>query len=140
MIWLQVLKKKKTKTPALCKQCFSLVPLYLSPHGEDTLNVNRRDSAAANGSCLFTPPHPPGPFGLPAVRQQLDRLCSWVWPRCHWSPGLCSTRGPGCKHGLALGATLASCTLSCWFFGALRPSHFSSDFFFPLLAHLLLTG
>ena len=52
--------KKKKKTPALCKQCFSLVPLYLSPHGEDTLNVNRKDSAAANGSCLFTPPHPPG--------------------------------------------------------------------------------
>ena len=52
----------------MCKQCFSLVPLYLSPHGEDILNVNRKDSAAGNDGCPFTP--------LPAASPPPEELLS----------------------------------------------------------------
>ena len=62
------LKKKKKTT--LRKQCFSLVPLYLSPHGEDTLNMNRKERGWERQ--LPASLHPTLLeellFGLPAVR------------------------------------------------------------------------
>lgn len=107
----------------MCKQCFSLVPLYLSPHGEDALNVNRKEHGW-DGSCLLHSTRPSWKSccldclqSEAATGQGLLVGLTTALPKPHTQvplvPGLRSTRCPGCRHGLALGGTLASCTLSC---------------------------
>lgn len=95
----QILFKK-----ILCKQCFSLVPLPLSPHGRTQLNVNREDSAAATareGPFCLSAPFTYLPLGRAAAqtawnqRQQRDCDCWWVWPLCFPSPKLRCHLFPG---------------------------------------------